>query len=136
MNEERNDLNELPRRRRRVRITEEENMETPVSAQDLPETPAAMPDSGETVKPETRPEHPLVQGADSRVPAEARLMSAAPYGTAGGAVRSRPGTRPMTAARRPEGASPVRAYPPVRETYRGGNRTEHGQDTISHPWRK
>ena len=133
MNEERNDLNELPRRRRRVRITEEENMETPVSAQDLPETPAAMPDSGETVKPETRPEHPLVQGADSRVPAEARLMSAAPYGTAGGAVRSRPGTRPMTAARRPEGASPVRAYPPVRETYRGGNRTENGQDTISHP---
>ena len=133
MNEERNDLNELPRRRRRVRITEEENMEAPVSAQDLPETPAAMPDSGETVKPETRPEHPLVQGADSRVPAEARLMSAAPYGTAGGAVRSRPGTRPMTAARRPEGASPVRAYPPVRETYRGGNRTENGQDTISHP---
>ena len=133
MNEERNDLNELPRRRRRVRITEEENMETPVSAQDLPETPAAMPDSGETVKPETRPEHPLVQGADSRVPAEARLMSAAPYGTAAGAVRSRPGTRPMTAARRPEGASPVRAYPPVRETYRGGNRTENGQDTISHP---
>lgn len=133
MNEERNDLNELPRRRRRVRITEEENMETPVSAQDLPKTPAAMPDSGETVKPETRPEHPLVQGADSRVPAEARLMSAAPYGTAGGAVRSRPGTRPMTAARRPEGASPVRAYPPVRETYRGGNRTENGQDTISHP---
>lgn len=132
MNEERNDLNELPRRRRRVRITEE-NMEAPVSAQDLPETPAAMPDSGETVKPETRPEHPLVQGADSRVPAEARLMSAAPYGTAGGAVRSRPGTRPMTAARRPEGASPVRAYPPVRETYRGGNRTENGQDTISHP---
>ena len=133
MNEERNDLNELPRRRRRVRITEEENMEAPVSAQDLPETPAAMPDSGETVKPETRPEHPLVQGADSRVPAEARLMSAAPYGTAGGAVRSRPGTRPMTAARRPAGASPVRAYPPVRETYRGGNRTENGQDTISHP---
>ncbi len=133
MNEERNDLNELPRRRRRVRITEEENMEALVSAQDLPETPAAMPDSGETVKPETRPEHPLVQGADSRVPAEARLMSAAPYGTAAGAVRSRPGTRPMTAARRPEGASPVRAYPPVRETYRGGNRTENVQDTIAHP---
>ena len=133
MNEERNDLNELPRRRRRVRITEEEKPEVTVSAQDIPEIPAAMPDSGETVKPETGPEHPLVQGADSRVPAEARLMSAAPYGTAGGAVRSRPGTRPMTAARRPEGASPVRAYPPVRETYRGGNRTENGQDTISHP---
>ena len=133
MNEERNDLNELPRRRRRVRITEEENMETPVSAQDLPETPAAMPDSGETVKPETRPEHPLAQSADSRVPAEARRMSAAPYGTAGGAVRNRPGTRPMTAARRPEGASPVRTYPPVRETYHGGDSTETGQDTMSHP---
>ena len=133
MNEERNDLNELPRRRRRVRITEEENTQIPVSAQDIPETPAAIPDSGETVKQETRPEHPLAQGADSRVPAEARLMSAAPYGTAGSAVRSRPGTRPMTAARRPEGASPVRNYPPVRETYRGGNNTETGQDTISHP---
>ena len=133
MNEERNDLNELPRRRRRVRITEEEKPEVTVSAQDIPEIPAAMPDSGETVKPETGPEHPLVQSADSRVPAEARRMSAAPYGTAGSAVRNRPGTRPMTAARRPEGASPVRTYPPVRETYHGGDGTETGQDTMSHP---
>lgn len=133
MDEERNDLNEHPRRRRRVRITEEERPEVPVTAQNIPETPAAMPDSGETGKQETSPEHPLAQGADSRVPAEARLMSAAPYGTAGSAVRSRPGTRPMTAARRPEGLSPVRNYPPVRETYRGGNGTETGQDTISHP---
>ena len=108
MNEERNDLNELPRRRRRVRITEEENMETPVSAQDLPETPAAMPDSGETVKPETRPEHPLVQGADSRVPPEARRMSAAPYGTVRPEAR-RPGTRPQNGYRRP----PVQEQKPV-----------------------
>ena len=59
MNEERNDLNELPRRRRRVRITEEENTQIPVSAQDIPETPAAIPDSGEMVKQETRPEQTI-----------------------------------------------------------------------------
>ena len=132
MNEERNDLNELPRRRRRVRITEEENMEVPVPEGNGPDMPAAVPDSGETAKQETRPEHPLTQGADSRVPAEARLMSAAPYGTAGSPVRNRPGTRPMTAARRPEGASPARVYPPVRETYRGGDRTETSQETMPH----
>ncbi len=132
MNEERNDLNELPRRRRRVRITEEENMEVPVPGENGPEMPAAVPGSGETAKQETRPEHPITQGADSRVPAEARLMSAAPYGTAGSPVRNRPGTRPMTAARRPEGASPARAYPPVRETYRGGDRAETSQETMPH----
>ena len=132
MNEERNDLNELPRRRRRVRITEEENMEIPVSAESEPETPDTVPESGDTAKQETRPEHPLTQGADSRVPAEARLMSAAPYGNTGGAVRNRPGTRPMTAARRPEGASPVRVYPPVHEAYRGGNKTDSGQETAPH----
>ena len=132
MNEERNDLNELPRRRRRVRITEEENTETPVIPESEPETTDAAPESGETEKRETRPEHPITQSADSRVPAEARLMSAAPYGTAGSAVRSRPGTRPMTAARRPEGASPVRVYPTVREVYRDEDKTEAGRDTLPH----
>ncbi len=132
MNEERNDLNELPRRRRRVRITEEQNMEVPVPEGNGPEMPAAVPDSGETAKQETRPERPLVQGADSRVPAEARLMSAAPYGTAGSPVRNRPGTRPMTAARRPEGVSPARVYPPVHETNRSGDRTETSQKTMPH----
>ena len=133
MNEERNDLNELPRRRRRVRITEEENMEMPVSPVSEPETPDAAPESGETAKQETLPERPLAQGADSRVPAEARLMSAAPYGTAGGAVRNRPGTRPMTAARRPEGASPVRIYPTVREVYRNGEPADTGREPGSQP---
>ena len=104
----------------------------PVSAESEPETPAAVPESGEAVKQETLPESPLTQGADSRLPAEARLMSAAPYGSTGGAVRNRPGTRPMTAARRPEGASPVRIYPAVRETYRGGDKAESGQSAAPH----
>ena len=41
-----------------------------------------------------------LQRADSRVPAEARRMTAAPYGT-GKPEPRRPGTRPMTAAPRP-----------------------------------
>lgn len=45
-----------------------------------------------------------MQGADSRVPAEARRMAAAPYGT-GRPEPRRPGTRPMTAAPRPAQAA-------------------------------
>ena len=45
-------------------------------------------------------EHPVVQGADSRVPPEARRMAAAPYGTARPGAR-RPGTRPQEGYRRP-----------------------------------
>ena len=45
-------------------------------------------------------EEPVVQTADSRVPPEARLMAAAPYGAGSPAAR-RPGTRPQVASRRP-----------------------------------
>ena len=41
----------------------------------------------------------VVQGADSRVPTEARRMAETPYGTAGDAVRA--DTRPRTSQRRP-----------------------------------
>lgn len=49
-----------------------------------------------------RNDSPLGLRADSRVPEEARRMAAAPYGTGKPAPR-RPGTRPMTAARRVDG---------------------------------
>ena len=50
-----------------------------------------------------------VQGADSRVPPEARRMSAAPYGTVRPEAR-RPGTRPQNGYRRP----PVPEQKPVQ----------------------
>lgn len=58
----------------------------------------------ETAKEEGdgRNDSPLGSRADSRVPEEARRMAAAPYGTGRPAPR-RPGTRPMTAARRVDG---------------------------------
>ena len=58
----------------------------------------------ETAKEEGdgRNDSPLGSRADSRVPEEARRMAAAPYGTGKPAPR-RPGTRPMTAARRVDG---------------------------------
>ena len=70
-------------------------------------------------KAETTEETPTtVQGADSRVPAEARRMSAAPYGTARPEAR-RPGTRPQNAYRRPpmpeQKQAPVRPRRDVRD---------------------
>ncbi len=58
----------------------------------------------ETAKDERdgRNDSPLGSRADSRVPEEARRMAAAPYGTGRPAPR-RPGTRPMTTARRVDG---------------------------------
>ena len=76
-----------------------------------------------------------VQGADSRVPPEARRMAASPYGGMNPAAK-RPGTRPQTAQRRPvqpEDRRPVRPEnrrpvqpeerrPGIRQT--GGTGTE------------
>ena len=72
-----------------------------------------LPEASEPVeKAETTEETPTaVQGADSRVPAEARRMSAAPYGTARPEAR-RPGTRPQNAYRRPP--MPEQKQVPVR----------------------
>ena len=47
------------------------------------------------------PEEPVIQGADSRVPPEARRMSASPYGPVNSAAVRRPGTRPVQPVRRP-----------------------------------
>ena len=84
---------------------------------------SAAPDQPEESEPaektETAEETPAaVQGADSRVPAEARRMSAAPYGTVRPEAR-RPGTRPQNAYRRPpmpeQKQTPVRPRRDVRE---------------------
>ena len=82
------------------------------------ETPA------EAKAPEITAETPVVQGADSRVPEEARRMAAAPYGTANPAARrmaNRPQAQRRTAA--PEGgrttARPRRDLP-GQDTTPGG----------------
>ena len=54
----------------------------------------------ETGAPEEGPREPAGRPADSRIPPEARRMTAAPYGEAG-AAHKRPGMRPMQAERRP-----------------------------------
>ena len=92
----------------------QENMEA-AETPELPEKPDASaedktPEKPETsAEPETAEETPAaVQGADSRVPPEARRMSAAPYGTVRPEAR-RPGTRPQNGYRRP----PVQEQKPV-----------------------
>ena len=61
-----------------------------------------------------------LQRADSRVPAEARRMAAAPYGTARPEHR-RPGTRPLTAAKRPtQAGGQYSAREPARERIQVG----------------
>lgn len=77
------------------------------AAQPVP-SPEAEPEDAAGGETPARPEEadqpeplPTVQSADSRVPEEARRMAAAPYGTARPGAK-RPGTRPMTAPRRPE----------------------------------
>ena len=90
-----------------------------------------LPEESEPVeKTEASEETPAaVQGADSRVPAEARRMSAAPYGTVKPEAR-RPGTRPQNAYRRPpmpeQKQAPVRPRRDVREEplRSGSNRTQ------------
>ena len=82
------------------------------------EEPASAGETEETEKPDTATEPEAaedtpaaVQGADSRVPPEARRMSAAPYGTARPEAR-RPGTRPQNGYRRPP--EPEQKPVPVR----------------------
>ena len=101
---------------------EPEKIEESVSSAET--EPAEESESAE--KAEASEEIPAaVQGADSRVPAEARRMSAAPYGTAKPEAR-RPGTRPQNAYRRPpmeeKKQVPVRPRRDVRdETLRSGS---------------
>ena len=81
-----------------------------------------LPEESESAdKTEASEETPAaVQGADSRVPPEARRMSAAPYGTARPEAR-RPGTRPQNAYRRPpmqeQKKTPVRSRQDVRNEH-------------------
>ena len=70
-------------------------------------------------EPETPPE-PAVQGADSRVPPEARRMAAAPYGVPREGAK-RPGTRPQVAPKRPPVPEQNRPAPrPRREAPMAG----------------
>ena len=66
----------------------------------LSETDAENADPMNESPVRNRPVSDGIQRADSRVPAEAKRMAAAPYGT-GRPEPRRPGTRPMTAAPRP-----------------------------------
>lgn len=109
-----NDLNEeernTPRRRRRRELFGSDDGLGEVSQPtEIMEKVTAVNDAGEA------PAEPVVQAADSRVPLEARRMSASPYGADGTAVR-RPGTRPMQAGRRP--AQETRAVQAVRRPVR------------------
>ena len=61
-------------------------------AADPAEKKEAAEEKAKTEKPEAGEEPPVVQGADSRVPPEARRMAAAPYGTDGSAL-GRTGSR-------------------------------------------
>ena len=114
-----NDLNGLkgeqdtPRRRRRRELfTEDDGLGEPAQPTEVIGRVTDEADIRET--PEKAAE-PVVQAADSRVPLEARRMSASPYGTDGAAVR-RPGTRPMQAGRRP--VQETRAVPAARRPIR------------------
>lgn len=89
---------EAPRRRRRAdRYTETDS---------FPQEPAGESETNRKSLPEA--ESGAAQAPDSRIPPEARRMSAAPYGAVNAAAARRPGTRPPQAVRRPPQAQPVR----------------------------
>ena len=131
------EYNDNLRRRRRNRNPEE--AEQPVQAE-APETGGSrvtvIPDTTETagqpgtVAPAGRAAEPKraetvqAMGQGSRVPAEARRMSASPYGAGSAAAARRPGTRQVQDARRPA----VREGNPQqsRNTSRGANASRIG----------
>ncbi len=87
---------EPPRRRRRSQMVRENSESAAPETPAEERTPEAVP---EAAKEEPAPaEEPVVQRADSRVPPEARRMTASPYGSV---TPRRPGTRPVQAVRRP-----------------------------------
>lgn len=128
--EKRNELTPDPemtvqRRHRRRAPSGEEIPETGTGTEEAetPETPEASetreaPEASETpeiTEPSEAPEPQAAasQGADSRVPPEARRMAAAPYGVRGPEAR-RPGTRPQVAPRRPAIAEEPERKPAAR----------------------
>ena len=89
--------------------------EEPKAAERAEEEPADGITSGDTQRLDlsetsavtnVEPSEDTMQRADSRVPAEARRMAAAPYGT-GRPEPRRPGTRPMVAPPRPAAEKPA-----------------------------
>ena len=117
---------EKPDETEKTEVPEAEKKEDSDSSA-APELPEESEPAEKTETPEETPA--AVQGADSRVPAEARRMSAAPYGTVKPEAR-RPGTRPQNAYRRPpmpeQKQTPVRPRRDVREEplRSGSNRTQ------------
>ena len=100
---------ETPRRRRRSEMHSEERADSTAPTEPAEAgTPAA--ESTEPAK-ETG-EESAVQSIYSRVPPEARRMTASPYGDGAPVTPRRPGTRPQTAPRRPPVTVPERR--PVR----------------------
>ena len=110
LNEERN----IPRRRRRSEMNREDDglgeVLRPAEVIEKAEEEAGI--SGTSGVPAGN----ATQAADSRVPPEARRMSAAPYGVNGSAAQ-RLGTRPMQAGRRP--VQETRAIRPIRRPVSG-----------------
>ena len=128
------DFPEVPDMPAEEETAEAEKTEVQESEEKEEKASSAAPEVPEEDEPaektETSEETPAsVQGADSRVPAEARRMSAAPYGTVKPEAR-RPGTRPQNAYRRPpmpeQKQAPVRPRRDVREEplRSSGNKTQ------------
>ena len=94
-------------------------------AEDEPAAEPVKPAEPETPAEQEKPAEPAAQGADSRVPPEARRMAAAPYGVPREGAK-RPGTRPQVAQRRPPMPEQQRPAPrprreaPAPETMRSG----------------
>ncbi|MCR5296766.1 MAG: PQQ-binding-like beta-propeller repeat protein [Clostridiales bacterium] len=95
MSEERKDL---PRRRRRSMDRENTPEAAPETPESVTETPESIPETPKDIPAE---DAAMSQGPDSRVPPQARRMSASPYGSVSDRAQRRPGTRPAAAVRRP-----------------------------------
>ena len=138
-----NEQNIRPRRRSEIyRETEAEMDNQPTEIVEKVNEEAGLDSQPteivEKVTPETEaaaPEEPVVQGADSRVPPEARRMNASPYGAVNAIAARRPGTRlaqpvrrpPQEPRRMPEARRPVR---PAQRPAEGAEGTE-GNSRVS-----
>ena len=95
------------------------------------------PAEEETPAEPEAPAEPVVQGADSRVPPEARRMAAQPYGVPREGAK-RPGTRPQVAQRRPAVPEERRPAPRPRQErpprvnvgYAPGRMTDDAKESV------
>lgn len=113
---------------------EPEEAETPEET-DEADKPAEPEEKKESDEMGDTLEHPVVQGADSRVPPEARRMAAAPYGTAKPGAR-RPGPRPQEGYRRPALPDEKRVSVHPRQETRDAARRERQETPVRLPERQ